>query len=59
MNSIKTANILLIIILCLFIATNVWSFFFVKDVADAKAGKSDPNAKGFLGTKKLARNLVK
>ena len=59
MDSIKTANILLIVILVILLATNVWSFLFVKDVADAKAGKNDPNAKGFLGTKTLARNLVK
>ena len=62
MNSIKTANILLIAILVIIIATNVWSIVFVKNVADEKekgTTGTDGNVSGFLGTRTLARKIVK
>ncbi len=59
MNSIKTANILLIIILGVLVLTTVWSTFFVKNVADEKEnGENGGKTAGFLGTKKLARKIV-
>ena len=58
MNSIKTANILLIAILVIIIATNVWSIVFVKNVADEKE-KGTTGVSGFLGTRTLARKIVK
>lgn len=62
MNSIKTANILLIAILVIIIATNVWSIVFVKNVADEKekgTTGTDGTVSGFLGTRTLARKIVK
>ena len=62
MNSIKTANILLIAILVIIIATNVWSIVFVKNVADEKENVTtgtDGKVSGFLGTRTLARKIVK
>ncbi|MCQ2959556.1 MAG: hypothetical protein MJ198_05135 [Bacteroidales bacterium] len=63
MNSIKTANILLIVILVILVGTTVWSTMFVKNIADEKevAGnkKNEEDVKSFLGTKTLARKIVR
>ncbi len=63
MNSIKTANILLIVILVILVGTTVWSTMFIKNVADEKEvaenKKDEGEVTGFLGTKSLARRIVK
>ena len=44
------------------IATNVWSIVFVKNVADEKekgTTGTDGKVSGFLGTRTLARKIVK
>lgn len=57
MNSIKTTNILLIILLVAFISTTVWSLCFVNTVAEVADNKQE-EVKNFLGTKKLAKKIL-
>lgn len=64
MNSVKTANILLIVLLVIVVFKTVWDIKFANDVADANEsevnGKNeDENTNGFFGTKSIARKLAK
>lgn len=67
MDSLKTANILMIVLLALTIFKIVWDIKFAHDVADEtekKAeGKTDGDDKektnGFFGTRSFARKLTK
>lgn len=66
MNSLKTANILMIVLLALTIFKIVWDIKFAHDVADETEKKAegkkdgdDEKTNGFFGTRSFARKLTK
>ena len=67
MDSLKTANILMIVLLALTIFKIVWDIKFAHDVADetekkAKGendGDDEKKTNGFFGTRSFARKLTK
>lgn len=66
MDSLKTANILMIVLLALTIFKIVWDIKFAHDVADETEKKAegkkdgdDKKTNGFFGTRSFARKLTK